>query len=108
MGIPEPAVPLAGVARRVVAYLFAVLVPVAFLAWQLRLPQADLRAPFSYSGDALLILPFVKATAERGSHWRNERLGAPGVQDMHDFPVVDHLHLAALWVITRIDPDPFL
>ena len=71
-----------------------------------RLEVADLRAPFQYTHDALLILPLVKATVERGSHWRNERLGAPGVQELYDFPVVDHLHFAVIWVIGRLVGDP--
>ena len=42
----------------------------------LRLDQATLRQPFYYDLDALLILPMVKATAERArGHWRNERMG---------------------------------
>ena len=70
--------------------------------------RADLRVPLSYSGDALLILPMVKATIETGTHWRTERLGAPGVQELYDFPVVDHLHFAAIWLIGRAVPDPVL
>src|SRR5262249_31522185 len=67
----------------------------------LRLDAADITAPFYYDEDALLILPMVKATLERGSHWRNERMGYPGVQELHDFPVVDHLHFALIWLLGR-------
>jgi hypothetical protein len=74
------------------------LVPLGFLG----LPgHVRLDVPFYYGGDSLLILPLVKATVERGGHWRNERLGAPGErgQELHDFPVIDHLHFAVLWLL---------
>ena len=89
------------------AHLAAALATVGILVAGLNLgPNTDFHAPFHYSDDALLILPFVKATVERGSHWRNERLGAPGIQELHDFPVVDHLHLAVIWIIGRFFRDP--
>ena len=72
----------------------------------LRLDRADFHSPFSYEADALLILPFVKEVIETGSHWRTERMGAPGTQELHDFPVVDHLHLGVIWLLSRAFPDP--
>ena len=82
------------------------LVPGVHLPLGLRIDVADLHVPFHYTDDALLILPFVKATVERGSHWRSERLGAPGIQELHDFPVVDHLHFGIIWLMGRFIPDP--
>lgn len=70
-----------------------------------RLDQIDIRAPFYYDLDSLLILPYVKATVERGSHWQNERLGYPGVQQLYDFPVIDHLHFALIWVLGQFIPN---
>jgi hypothetical protein len=87
-------------------HVLAALVTAGVLVGGLRLDKADFRAPFTYEYDALLILPFVKATVERGSHWRNERLGAPGVQDLHDFPVIDHLHFAVIRALGAFIPDP--
>ncbi len=100
---PEAPVPLRGVAA---AYLFATLVTVFLLVVGQRLYDADFHSPFSYEYDGLLILPYVKATVERGSHWRNERLGAPGIQELHDFPVVDHLHFAIIWLLGCAFADP--
>jgi hypothetical protein len=76
----------------------------------LRLDSADLRAPFSYDQDSLLILPMVKATVEHGigGHWRNERMGAPEVQELYDFPVIDHLHFGILWVFSKFISDVVL
>ena len=86
-------------------YLLAVAVTAAVLVEGMHLRDADFSCPFAYDNDALLILPMTKAAVERGSHWRNERLGAPGIQELHDFPVVDHLHFAVIWLIGRFTPD---
>ncbi|OWK47015.1 Integral membrane protein [Fimbriiglobus ruber] len=82
------------------------LASVVILVVGLRLDRADLWAPLQYDGDVLLILPMVKSMIERGSHWRTERLGAPGIQELHDFPVVDHLHFYLIWVLGQIFHDP--
>jgi len=87
-------------------HLAAVLITVAVLTSGLRLDKADFRAPFTYDYDALLILPFVKEVVEGGHHWRTPRLGAPGVQELYDFPVIDHLHLAVIWGLAWAFPSP--
>ncbi len=86
--------------------LVTALASVAVLVAGLRLDRADFHAPFAYEYDALLILPLVKATVETGTHWHTDRLGAPGIQELYDFPVVDHLHLALIWALGRLFPDP--
>ena len=89
-------------------YVLALAVTIGVLYQGMRLGEADMEAPFLYEADALLILPLVKATVERGSHWRNPRLGAPGIQELHDFPIVDHLHFAIIWIIGQFVHDPVL
>jgi hypothetical protein len=74
----------------------------------LQLWNRDLRAPFYYDLDTLLYLPLVKTTIEHGSHWRTERLGAPGEQELYDFPIIDYLHLGILWCLGRVIPDLLL
>ncbi len=74
----------------------------------LRLWEQDLHAPFYYDLDALLYLPLVKTMLEHGSHWRNERLGWPGVQELDDFPVIDHLHFTIIKLIGRFTSDLLL
>lgn len=77
---------------------------------------ADLHAPFTTDADAMLILPLVKAFVETGTHWKNDRIGCPGDarltdvgypvgQELYDFPVIDHLHFAVLWLLARFIPD---
>ena len=87
-------------------YAAAVAVTTVVLVAGLRLDRADFAAPFAYDMDALLILPMVKETVETGTHWRTARLGAPGTQELYDFPVIDHLHFAGVWLVGRLDPDP--
>jgi hypothetical protein len=55
-----------------------------------------------HDGDTLLILPMIKDVVEHGTHWHNDRMGAPGTFQMYDFPVIDHLHFACLWVIGQV------
>ena len=93
------------------AYLGATATTILLLYYGMRLDllsYEDYKAPFTYKQDALLILPFVKATVERGSHWRNERLSAPGIQELHDFPVIDHLHFAVIWVLGKVLKEPIV
>lgn len=55
-----------------------------------------------HDGDALLILPMVKDAVERANIWRNDRMGAPGEFQIYDFPVIDHLHFAGLWLVGQL------
>ena len=96
---------------RVAWYGGSILLTVLLVFFGLRLDRADIRAPFYYDLDALLILPLVKATAERGpgGHWRNEHLGvgvtAPDrtqFQELYDFPVIDLLHFTLIWVLSLV------
>jgi len=82
--------------KEILLYALGAALTVAILTLGMRLDRADFQAPFSYDFDALLILPFVKETVEGGHHWHTPRLGAPAGQDLHDFPVIDHLHLLVI------------
>lgn len=90
--------------ERLAWYLGAALLTCVLIFAGLRLDQADLYAPFYYDLDSLLILPMVKSTAENGfgGHWRTERLGAPGVLELYDFPVIDHLHFFLIWLLSKL------
>jgi hypothetical protein len=75
----------------------------------MQLWDRDLRAPFYfYDQDVLLYLPVVRSTIETGTHWHTARLGAPGEQELYDFPIIDNLHFAILWLIGRFTSDLFL
>ena len=105
-GPPAPPPP-DSVRRELAWHLAAVLLTTALLvAGPAASTRAYFHAPFTYDYDALLILPFVKEVVEGGTHWRNPRLGAPGVQELYDFPVIDHLHLALIWLLAWVFPSP--
>jgi hypothetical protein len=55
-----------------------------------------------HDGDALLIVPIVKDLVEHGSHWTNERMGAPGTFQLYDFPIIDYVHFFGLWVLGKL------
>jgi len=108
-GSPAPAdlLPPPGRWERVAWYAGTVALTCLLLVAGLRLYDLDLHAPFNYGDDSLLIMPMVKATLERGfgGHWRVERMGYPGILELHDFPVVDHLHFAVIWLLGRVFSD---
>ena len=74
----------------------------------MQLWNRDLHAPFYYDLDALLYLPLVKTTIEHGSHWQTDRMGAPGIQELYDFPIIDNLHFAILWLLGHVFSDLLL
>jgi hypothetical protein len=88
--------------ERAAWYAGAAVLTCALLAAGYRLDQASLSAPLYYDEDSLLILPMVKVTIERGSHWTNDRLGYPGVMELYDYPVIDYLHFAILWLLGQV------
>ena len=92
--------------QRPPAYAACVAFACGFLALGLRLDRADLTAPLADEGDVLLILPMVLAQHEGGTHWVSARAGAPGRQELYDFPVIDHWHFAAIAVLGRVTGNP--
>src|SRR5947207_1896828 len=100
---PAELVPAPSRRERLAWYGGSALLSLLLVFAGLRLDRADLRAPFYYDLDALLMLPLVKATVERGfgGHWQNEKMGAPGIMELYDFPVIDHLHFFIVWVMGK-------
>jgi hypothetical protein len=76
----------------------------------LRLWDADVRVPFSYSGDGTLNLTLIKTVMERGWFYENPRLGAPSGQELYDYPVLsgDGLHVLFFWLAGLFTNDPSL
>lgn len=91
--------------ERALWYAGAVGLTCVLLFGGFRLDAVNLRYPLYYDQDAPLIMPMVKAVVERDSpvgHWRNPRLGFPAEQELYDFPVVDHLHLFLIWLLSQV------
>jgi hypothetical protein len=55
----------------------------------LELWDADLRVPFTYTGDGTLNLVFIKDVLENGWYFENSRLGAPNGLELYDYPVIN-------------------
>jgi hypothetical protein len=74
----------------------------------LRLWDAEIRVPFSYSGDGTLNLTLIKTVMERGWFYENPRLGAPSGQQLYDYPVLsgDGLHVVFFWLAGLFTDDP--
>ncbi len=97
--------PLAG---RLFSYATCVGLACAFLFVGHRLESIDLKVPILSAGDSLLIMPMVQAQHEGGTHWVNERMGAPGRQELYDFPVIDHWHFGAIALIDLVADHPIV
>jgi hypothetical protein len=77
-------------ARAVGAYASAVGLSVVAAVYLLQLSRADLRVPFTYGGDALLMSLVVKSVVDHGWYWSNPSLGAPVGFDLRDYPFAAH------------------
>jgi phosphoglycerol transferase len=72
----------------------------------LQLWKANLRVPFDYGGDALLMALWLKTIVDHGWSLVNPSLGAPGGLDLHDFPPqADHLHLLIIKMMSWLSSD---
>jgi hypothetical protein len=55
----------------------------------LELWNADLRVPFTYTGDGTLNLLFVQSVLENAWYFENPRIGAPAGLELYDYPVIN-------------------
>jgi phosphoglycerol transferase len=67
----------------------------------LRLWQGDLGIPLEYFGDVNLQHLLVRSVIENGWFYENARLGAPGGQELYDYPVLsgDTLNVVVFWLL---------
>ena len=85
-------------------YFGVVLASLAIAFAVLNLGTANLRVPFAYSGDALYGSALIKSGLTNGSFFVNGNLGAPGGENLLDFPSADgvsYLILRALGLFTQ-------
>jgi len=82
-------------------FLLAGLLCCGALIWVLQLWRAELRVPLYYGvgSDLTFQCVLVKGLIHNGWYLNNPRLGAPGVQDLRDFPVPDALHFLSMRII---------
>jgi phosphoglycerol transferase len=86
------------------------IVPSLLAVVGLELWRADLRVPFSYANDGLLVLAFVKDLLADGWWLSNPALGAPYGQQLYDYPFGSGnlLHVLGLLVLGLPLGDPAL
>jgi phosphoglycerol transferase len=93
-----------GVVLPLTAYAGVTLVSLVILAPVIQLWALDLRIPLDYGGDALAVLSWVKATVESGWYWVNPALGAPGVGELFDYPMIDTVHFVVMKLLSCVCP----
>jgi phosphoglycerol transferase len=86
----------------VAAALSLIAAVVVFKVW-----RADLRVPFDYGGDALLMAVGVKSMLDHGWIFENPSLGAPLGMQFYDFPFLAHatVHLVAMKAMALVTGD---
>ncbi len=77
-----------------------ILAAVGYELW-----RTDLATPFVYDYDAIPHQVWVQGMIENGWYLENPRLGAPGMAEMHDFPLVEALHLSLIGLIGQATGD---
>jgi hypothetical protein len=86
-------------------YLLAAAVSLMAAFWSLRLWKADLRVPFDYSSDALSSAMLVRSILKNGWYLTNPQLGAPGVLELHDYPMADGVHFLLIKLLGLFTAD---
>ena len=71
-------------------YITAAVLCMIILCVFLQIWRADLRVPFYYKGDSFLFATASKGAVENGWYWQNPALGAPGMQQLYDYPTFDN------------------
>jgi phosphoglycerol transferase len=74
----------------------------------LHLWRADLKVPFTYTGDALYFLSLAKGLTQGDWTWFNSRLGMPFAADWRDFPVYMTVDMAAMRLLALVTNQPGL
>jgi phosphoglycerol transferase len=86
------------------SYVFTAVFCVLALISIYRLHRADLRIPLGNGGDAYFGAASIKNFVETGHYYVNPRLGAPGEQELYDYPGpcgTSFLALSLLRIVTR-------
>lgn len=96
------------VPHRLFVYGLATLLCLAILVKYFGLQQKSLTMPLAYNGDALVHMGWIKNIVETGWYLHNDRVGAPGGQDVRGFPGADTLHHATFALLAVFTHDVFV
>lgn len=94
--------------KRASLYITAAALCLLILCVFLQIWRADLRVPFYYGGDAALFAMATKGAIENGSYWQNPSLGAPGAQQVYDYPTFDNAVLGVFLLLSVFTHNVFL
>ncbi len=86
----------------VVPYLAVILICSVVLVRIYHLTTIDIRVPLGYASDNLFYQALVKNFVTTGHYYINPLLGAPGQQELYDFPMPHWIHLAVLALIRLV------
>lgn len=86
-------------------YVLAVVVCLLILSWIMQLWRADLRIPFTYTGDSYVYSMFIKGIVDNGWYYHNPSVGAPAGLEMYDFPLPDTFHFLTLKLLSLFTSD---
>lgn len=86
--------------KTLAAYCIALSFCLIFLILVMELWNANLRVPFSYSGDGKCIGMYVKGIIDNGWFLHNKYVGMPTGLDMNDFPLTDNLDFGLIKLIS--------
>jgi phosphoglycerol transferase len=110
VGTEKTAVAIAGdrrlIAKSVLAFAGPAVLSLLLAAWVMNLGRADLRVPFTYQCDSLMLLTWIKGMIGHPWYLCNDAIGAPGGARMHDFPMADSLHFGLIKLILLVVPNP--
>ena len=82
--------------KNTAGYGATLLVALAAMTATLQLWRVDWRVPFDYKNDNLMGQMFIQNILESGWALDGPRLGAPGRQNLRDFPLPDVLHIGTI------------
>lgn len=94
--------------KRALLYLTAATLCVLILCVFLQIWRADLRVPFYYGGDAALFAMATKGAIENGWYWQNPSLGAPGSQQVYDYPTFNSAVVIFMLLLSTFSHNVFL
>lgn len=84
--------------KRLLPYVFQALVVAAIAFYAFKLGSYDLRVPFSYTGDSVVILMFIKGMILNGWTFSIPQLSAPFGMSAAAFPIMSNFD----WLIMKV------
>ncbi len=87
---------------RSLPYLLAATLSTVILLCTLNYFKRDINIPLNYSGDAIVHYNFAKNIQDTGWWTTNPSYGAPGIQELTDFPLTENIQVLLLKIIIML------